>query len=77
MNYCNNFITEPEEVDLLHEVIMLIGYYSMMNKEGTIMLKSESPVIKKLFLLPIQYIKEKKLTDILFPTIISMISFNK
>ena len=53
MNYCINFIDEPEEVDLLHEVILLIGYYSMMNKEATIMLKSESPVVKKLFLLPI------------------------
>jgi len=57
--------------ELLHETILLIGYYALHNENSSkIIIKSENPIVVKLCGLPINYFKEKRLTDILFPTLI-------
>lgn len=66
------FRDEDKEVEeLLHETILLIGYYALHNEQASkIMTKGENPIIVKLCGLPINYFWEKRLTDILFPTLI-------
>lgn len=74
LKYCYIFQDQDQEVeDLLHETILLIGYYVIMNQTGqNIMIQGENPVVVKLCNLPINYFKDKKLFDILFPTLIAL-----
>jgi hypothetical protein len=55
----------------MHETILLIGYFSLNNdKNQALLCKGESTIIQKLCGLPIGYFHEKKLKEILFPTLI-------
>lgn len=78
LKYCSVFKDQDKDIDdLLHETIVLIGYYSLNNEIGQkLMTKGESPIIIKLCNLPVNYFKDKRLTDILFPTLI-ILSTNK
>lgn len=57
--------------ELLHETILLIGYFCMHNEKNQVLLcRGENTIIQKLCGLPIAYFHDKKLKEILFPSLI-------
>lgn len=63
--------------EMLHETILFIGYLGLKNETMQLkMLSGEKSVVYRLCNLPINYFKEKKLIDILIPTLI-ILSANK
>ena len=62
---------QEDSKELLHETILLIGYFSLHNEKNQALLcKGESTIIQKLCGLPIAYFHDKKMKEILFPTLI-------
>lgn len=62
---------QDDSKELLHETILLIGYFCMNNEKNQALLcKGENTIIQKLCALPIAYFHDKKLKEILFPTLI-------
>lgn len=58
--------------ELLHETILLIGYFCLLNKNlQNLLIKGEIPICQKLFSLPFSYFFDSKLKEVLIPTIIS------
>ncbi|KRX04677.1 hypothetical protein PPERSA_09469 [Pseudocohnilembus persalinus] len=72
VTYCHQNYNHSEDVkDLLNEVILLIGYFGLLNKDSQDQLCNGSkPIVKQLADLPPEFFFEKKLKDILFPTLI-------
>ncbi len=59
--------------ELLHETILLINYISLLNEKfQNILAKGEVTLIQRMCSLPFSYFCEKKLKEILFPTLISI-----
>jgi hypothetical protein len=57
--------------ELLHESILFIGYLSMENeKTQQILTRGENTILQKLCNLPFPYFSDKKLKEILYPTLI-------
>ncbi|XP_046858949.1 S phase cyclin A-associated protein in the endoplasmic reticulum-like isoform X2 [Xenia sp. Carnegie-2017] len=58
--------------ELLHEVILIIGYFTVLNPENQVfVLSGRSPtLLQKLCSLPFQYFSNPRLRNILFPTLI-------
>jgi hypothetical protein len=75
-NYILFYTTETankqeDSKELLHETILFIGYFCLNNEKNQALLcKGESTIIQKLCALPISYFHDKKLKEILFPTLI-------
>ncbi|GFS97997.1 s phase cyclin A-associated protein in the endoplasmic reticulum [Nephila pilipes] len=67
--YCNHFTSEA----LLHEIILLVGYFTVLNPENqSIIQAGQNPtVLQQLCCLPFLYFSDSELTDILFPTLIA------
>ncbi|CAL1299756.1 unnamed protein product [Larinioides sclopetarius] len=67
--YCSHFESEA----LLHEIILLIGYFTVLNPENqSIIQAGQRPtVLQQLCCLPFLYFSDSELTDILFPTLIA------
>ena len=62
---------QEDSKELLHEIILMIGYFCLHNEKNQALLcKGESTIIQKLCGLPIAYFHDKKMKDILFPTLI-------
>jgi hypothetical protein len=62
---------QEDSKELLHETILLIGYFCMNNeKNQTLLCRGENTIIHKLCGLPIAYFHDKKLKEILFPSLI-------
>jgi hypothetical protein len=62
---------QEDSKELLHETILMIGYFCLHNEKNQALLcKGESTIIQKLCGLPIAYFHDKKMKDILFPTLI-------
>jgi len=58
--------------ELLHETLMFIGYFCMLNENNQqILHRGENTILQKLCNLPFPYFSDKKLKEILFPTLIS------
>lgn len=75
LRYCTEHLdTGPEDVrELLHEVILLIGYFVSMNHKNQDMMKlGETSVIQRLCNLPFGYFTDKKYINVLFPTLIAI-----
>lgn len=71
--YCTSFMESgPEDVrELLHELILQIGYFAMLSpKNQDLLNRGETSVLQRLCALPIQYFTDKKLSNVLFPTLI-------
>lgn len=66
------YLTTHKHDDLLHEIILLIGYYTVLNQENQmkIELGTSPTIIQQLCNLPFNYFSDKKLISILFPTLI-------
>ncbi|KAK2177858.1 hypothetical protein NP493_575g01002 [Ridgeia piscesae] len=67
--YCSHHTNE----DLLHEVILSIGYFSVLHHDNQMLTQSGQPptILQQLCALPFQYFSNPRLTNILFPTLIS------
>lgn len=58
--------------ELLHETLMFIGYYCLLNENTQqILHRGENTILQKLCNLPFPYFSDKKYKEILFPTLIS------
>jgi len=73
--YCeaNLSVEDADDVrELLHETLLFIGYYCLLHEENQNMLqRGENSILQKLCNLPLMYFMDKRLKDILFPTLIS------
>ncbi|XP_063880487.1 S phase cyclin A-associated protein in the endoplasmic reticulum-like isoform X3 [Scylla paramamosain] len=67
--YCSSWPSE----DILHNIIPLVGFFAVNNKENQIVIQSgEVPsVLQQLCNLPWQYFSEPNLTAVLFPTLLA------
>ncbi|KAL4227984.1 hypothetical protein ACF0H5_013422 [Mactra antiquata] len=67
--YCSHHNTE----ELLHEVILFVGYFTVLNSDNQVVIQSGQPptVLQQLCSLPFQYFSDPRLVSILFPTLIS------
>ncbi|CAF4037414.1 unnamed protein product, partial [Adineta steineri] len=70
--YCHNQQTTINDT-LLHQIILLIGYYSVLNQDNQCRLAfgNRPTVLQQLSCLPFRYFVESKYMDILFPTLIA------
>lgn len=78
LRYCTEHLDNgPEDVrELLHEIILLIGYFVTLNyKNQNMMNRGETCILQRLCGLPFGYFTDKKYTTVLFPTLIA-ICFN-
>ncbi|XP_070178825.1 S phase cyclin A-associated protein in the endoplasmic reticulum-like [Littorina saxatilis] len=59
--------------DLLHEVILSVGYFTVLHPDNQVVLQSGQPptVLQQLCSLPFQYFSDPRLTTVLFPTLIT------
>jgi hypothetical protein len=59
--------------ELLHETLIAIGYFSLQNEKGQqILFKGEQPILTIMCNnVPFTYFMDKKLKEILFPTLIA------
>ncbi|XP_056020838.1 S phase cyclin A-associated protein in the endoplasmic reticulum-like isoform X2 [Ostrea edulis] len=75
MWYCSRLPCE----ELLHEVILCVGYFTILNPENQIVIQSgQSPtVLQQMCSLPFQYFSDPRLTGVLFPTLIACCYNNK
>ncbi|KAI0235425.1 S phase cyclin A-associated protein in the endoplasmic reticulum [Lamellibrachia satsuma] len=67
--YCSHHVNE----ELLHEVILSIGYFSVLHHDNQMLTQSgQSPtILQQLIALPFQYFSNPRLTNVLFPTLIA------
>lgn len=62
---------QEDSKELLHETLLLIGYFALFNeKHQEILCRGENTLLQKLCNLPFPYFCDKKLKEILFPTLI-------
>ena len=51
----------------------MVGYFSLLNETGQLLMaKGENTITQKLCNLPFHYFSDKKLKEILFPTLIAL-----
>lgn len=74
LSYAETNIDSIEDVkELLHETLLFIGYFCLLNEKNQTMLhRGENSILQKLCNLPFTYFFDKKLKDILFPTLITV-----
>lgn len=66
-----NYDKNEDTKELLHETLMFIGYYCLLNeKTQQILHRGENTALQKMCNLPFPYFSDKKLKEILFPTLI-------
>lgn len=73
--YCIEYLESGlEDIrELLHELILLIGYFSMlMLPNQNIMNQGETCILQRLTNLPIAYFNDVKYVNVLFPSLISI-----
>ncbi|RWS30070.1 S phase cyclin A-associated protein in the endoplasmic reticulum-like protein [Leptotrombidium deliense] len=70
--YCSHW----NNTALLHELILLIGYFTVLNVDNQNVMQSgrdpqQATILQQLCSLPFDYFSNPKLTRVLFPTLIS------
>ncbi|XP_064608297.1 S phase cyclin A-associated protein in the endoplasmic reticulum-like isoform X2 [Liolophura sinensis] len=67
------FCSEKSSEELLHEVILCVGYFTALHPDNQVIIQSGQPptVLQQMCALPFQYFSDPRLTAILFPTLIS------
>jgi hypothetical protein len=76
LNYLSVFGSDDE---LLNEIILLLGYFTVLNDNNQIKIELGTPptILQQLCNLPFNYFADKRLIDILFPTLISFCFINE
>ncbi|CAL1531856.1 unnamed protein product [Lymnaea stagnalis] len=66
--YCS-YVTSEE---LLHEVVLCVGYFSVLHPDNQVIIQSGQPptVLQQLCSLPFQYFSDPRLVTVLLPTLI-------
>ena len=59
-------------MEMLHEIIVLIGYLSLLNKDIQDLMGKHKILVTLCNKLPFRYFSEQKYQAILFPTLISL-----
>ncbi|KAK3743778.1 hypothetical protein RRG08_043510 [Elysia crispata] len=67
--YCSHVTSE----ELLHEVVLCVGYFSVLHADNQAIVQAGQPptVLQQLCALPFQYFSDPRLVAVLFPTLIS------
>jgi len=66
-----NYDKNEDTKELLHETLLFIGYFALLNEQTQALLgRGENTIMQKLCNLPFPYFCDKKLKEILFPTLI-------
>ncbi|XP_025077165.1 LOW QUALITY PROTEIN: S phase cyclin A-associated protein in the endoplasmic reticulum-like [Pomacea canaliculata] len=67
------YSSHPLCEDLLHEVILCVGYFTVLHPDNQVLLQSGQPptVLQQLCSLPFQYFSDPRLTHVLFPTLVA------
>ncbi|KAM3927475.1 S phase cyclin A-associated protein in the endoplasmic reticulum isoform 2-T2 [Leptodactylus fuscus] len=67
------FCTQYTSEDLLHEIIVCVGYFTVNHADNQVIVQSgrHPTVLQKLCQLPFQYFSDSRLVRLLFPTLIS------
>ncbi|XP_040269541.1 S phase cyclin A-associated protein in the endoplasmic reticulum isoform X1 [Bufo bufo] len=67
--FCTQYMCE----DLLHEIIVCVGYFTVNHADNQVIVQSgrHPTVLQKLCQLPFQYFSDSRLVRLLFPTLIS------
>eukprot|EP00057_Strongylocentrotus_purpuratus_P011849 XP_011666323.1 PREDICTED: S phase cyclin A-associated protein in the endoplasmic reticulum [Strongylocentrotus purpuratus] len=70
MWYCSHFTANE---DLLHEVVLIVGYITVLNLDNQILVQTGNTptLLQQLCSLPFQYFSDPRLINVLFPTLIS------
>lgn len=73
LSYTETNIDQNEDVkELLHETLILIGYFCLLKEEHqNIITRGENSILQKLCNLPFGYFFDKKKKEVLFPTLIA------
>jgi len=68
-----------DEVELMHEVIILVGYFGAKHFDNQMMVQSghQPSVLQQLCNLPFPYFSQPNLKEILFPTLLACCHENK
>lgn len=74
MNYSIDNLENAEETkELLHETLLFISYFTLLNsKLQNVLLRGEITIAQRIVSLPFNYFCDKKLKEILFPTIMTI-----
>ncbi|CAH1796803.1 unnamed protein product [Owenia fusiformis] len=67
------YCCQRECEDLLHEVIVCVGHFSALCNDNQLFIQSGQPptVLQQLCSLPFQYFSDRRLTNVLFPSLIA------
>lgn len=65
--------SEGKNEDLLHEVILVVGYFTVLNNDNQVFVQTGRPptLLQHLCSLPFQYFSDPRLRNVLFPTLIA------
>lgn len=65
--------SEGKNEDLLHEVILIVGYFTVLNNDNQVFVQTGRPptLLQHLCSLPFQYFSDPRLRNVLFPTLIA------
>ncbi|XP_077867715.1 S phase cyclin A-associated protein in the endoplasmic reticulum-like [Saccoglossus kowalevskii] len=68
--YCSNW---RKNEDLVHEVILLVGYFTVLNPDNQLIVQlgNTPTLLQQLCSLPFQYFSDPRLMNILFPALIA------
>jgi hypothetical protein len=74
INYSLEYLDSSDDIkELLHETILMINYATLLNEKiQNILSRGETTLLQKICLLPFQYFCDKKLKDILFPSLVTI-----
>ncbi|XP_021362165.1 S phase cyclin A-associated protein in the endoplasmic reticulum-like isoform X2 [Mizuhopecten yessoensis] len=69
MWYCSHHTSD----DILHEVIQCVGYFTVLCPDNQVVIQSGQPptILQQMCSLPFKYFSDPRLTNVLFPTLIS------
>ncbi|XP_038079057.1 S phase cyclin A-associated protein in the endoplasmic reticulum-like isoform X2 [Patiria miniata] len=68
--HCSHFVSCE---DLLHEIILIVGYFTILNTENQVLVQSGNTptLLQQLCGLPFQYFSDPRLMAVLFPTLMA------
>ena len=78
LSYTETNIDRSDDVkELLHETLIFIGYFCLLNEGNQFVLhRGENSILQKLCNLPFTYFMDKRLKEILFPTLVTVSYLN-